>query len=72
MNLIGPTPLAGAKDDGLIDAFDPGSPPHALFYSFVSFNVDLVIAFYEEILVKLEPYIVAIHHQYEVLVVLRP
>lgn len=51
MNLIRPTPFAGAKDDGLLYTFDPGRSAHALVNSFVSFRVDLVIAFQEEILV---------------------
>lgn len=72
MNLIRPTPFAGAKDDGLLYTFDPGRSAHALVNSFVSFRVDLVIAFQEEILVELKPDIVAIHHQNKVLVVLRP
>lgn len=45
MNLIRPTPFASAEDDGLLYTFDPGSSAHALFNSFVSFRVDLVIAF---------------------------
>lgn len=51
MNLIRPTPFASAKNDGLLYAFNPGSSAHPLSDSFVGFGVDLVIAFYEEILV---------------------
>ena len=72
MDLIRPTPFAGAENDGLLDTFDPGGSAHAGFYSLVGFGIDLVIPFYEKVLVKLKPDIVAIHHQHEVLIVLRP
>ena len=72
MNLVWIAPFAGAKNDGLLDTFDVGSPAHALLDSFVGFSIYLVIALYKEIFVKLEPDIVAIHHQDKVLIVLCP
>ena len=72
MNLIGPAPFTGTEYDCLLDAFDFRGSAHALFDSLVGFQVDLVIAFDEKILVKLEPDIIAIHHQYKVLIMLRP
>ena len=71
MNLIGPTPFTGTEDDCLLYAFDLRGSAHALFDSLVGFSVDLVIAFDEKILVKLEPDIIAIHHQYEVFIMFR-
>lgn len=71
MNLVRPAPFTGAENNCLLYALDLGSSTHSLFDSLIGFGVDPVIAFYEKIFVKLEPYIIAIHHQYEILVVLR-
>ena len=72
MDLIGPAPFSSAEYDCLLYAFNPSGPAHTLLNSFVGFGVDLVIAFHEKMFVKLEPDIVSVHHQYEVLIVLGP
>ena len=72
VDLVRPTPFAGAEDDGLLYAFDFRGSAHALFDPLVGLGVDPVVAVDEEVLVKLEPDVVAVHHQYEVLIVFRP